>query len=71
MKKRPSRRARRQARGLATLEMVLCLPFLLFIMALMINFGTAAAWKVRTLVVARNACWATRWPRGTGDLPRP
>jgi hypothetical protein len=51
--------------------MVLCLPLLLFIMALMINYGTVAAWKVRTLVCARNAVWATRWPRGMNDLPRP
>lgn len=68
--RRPARRSRR-LRGLATLEMVLCLPLLLFIMALMINFGTAAAWKVRTLVNARHAVWATRWPRSMGDLPRP
>ena len=69
--KRLTKLMRRRARGLATLEMVLCLPLLLFIMALMINFGTAAAWKVRTLVVARHAVWATRWPRETSDLPRP
>lgn len=49
----------------------MCLPMLLFIMALMMNFGTAATWKVRTLVVGRHAAFATRWPRGMDDLPRP
>jgi|YNPNPStandDraft_1061719.scaffolds.fasta_scaffold15612_2 hypothetical protein len=58
-------------RGLAPLELALALPILLLIMALMINFGTAAAWKVRTQVVARHAVWATRWPRSMDDLPRP
>jgi|GEM_PF-644484 len=58
-------------RGLAPLELALALPLLLMIMALMINFGTAAAWKVRTQVVARHAVWATRWPRHMDDLPRP
>ncbi|MCS7306754.1 MAG: hypothetical protein NZ602_16800 [Thermoguttaceae bacterium] len=58
-------------RGLAPLELALALPLLLMIMALMINFGTAAAWKVRAQVVARHAVWATRWPRDLSDLPRP
>lgn len=57
--------------GLAPLELALALPLLLMIMGLMINFGTAAAWKVRAQVVARHAVWASRWPRGTNDLPRP
>jgi hypothetical protein len=51
--------------------MVLSLPILLFIMALMINFGTAASWKVRSLSVARHAVWSSRWPRTPGSLPRP
>lgn len=66
---RPDRDAKR--RGLATLEMVLCLPVLLCMMALMLNYGTVATWKVRALTVARHAAWATRWPRDMNDLPRP
>jgi hypothetical protein len=50
-------------RGLAPLELVLSLPLLLFVMALMINYGTAASWKVRALMVARNQAWSARWPR--------
>ncbi len=58
-------------RGLSTLEMVLSLPILLLVMALMVNFGTAASWKVRSLVVARHALWSTLWPRSGGRMPRP
>jgi len=68
---RKSAHRRLGRRGLAPLELALALPILLMIMALMINFGTAAAWKVRTQVVARHAVWATRWPRDMNDLPRP
>jgi len=57
--------------GLSTLEMVLCLPILLFIMALMVNFGTVACWKVRSLSIAREAVWSTRWPRSGNSNPRP
>ena len=57
--------------GLSTLEMVLCLPVLLMVMALMINFGTVASWRIRQLSVARHAAWANRSGR-TGDRnPRP
>ena len=53
------------------LELVLALPLLLFIMALIINYGTVSAWKVRANSVARLAVWEARWPR-TGDSdPRP
>lgn len=61
----------RRRRGLSTLEMVLSLPILLFIMALMINFGTAACWKIRALSVARHAVWGSRWPRTGFNNPRP
>lgn len=61
----------RRRRGLSTLEMVLSLPILLFVMALMINYGTVACWKVRALSVARNAVWSTRWPRTGHSNPRP
>lgn len=56
--------------GLATVEFVLALPILLFVMALAINFGTAASWKVRTLVAARHAAWSTRPPRTGFQYPR-
>ena len=58
-------------RGLSTLEMVLCLPILLFVMALMINFGTVASWKLRGLSAARHAVWGNRSLRTTGNTPRP
>jgi len=66
------RRALPERRGLSTLEMVLCLPLLLMVMAVMINFGVAACWKVRCCAtVSRHLLWNTRWPRtGTTD-PRP
>lgn len=61
----------RYRRGLSTLELVLALPILLFIMALMINFGTVACWKVRALNVARDSLWSSRWPRLSVASPRP
>jgi hypothetical protein len=57
--------------GLATLELVLSLPILLFVMALIINFGTVASWKVRGLTNARNAVWSSRVSRNGGAMPRP
>lgn len=56
--------------GLAPLELVLCLPLLLLIMALIMNFGTAAAWKVRSLTVARQVVWRQRYPRNGATDPR-
>ncbi len=53
------------------LELVLALPILLLLMALIINFGTVSAWKVRALASARHSAWSTRWPRDGGRLPRP
>ena len=50
-------------RGLAPLELVLGLPILLMLMALMVNFGTVACWKVRALTVAREKAFASRSPR--------
>lgn len=58
-------------RALATLELVLVLPILLLLMALMINFGAVACWKVRGLSAARNILWNTRWPRSGETNPRP
>jgi hypothetical protein len=40
-------------------------------MALMIDFGTAACWKIRSLSIAREAVWSTRWPRSAEGNPRP
>ena len=50
--------------------MVLWLPILLFVMALMVNFGTFATWRVRGEVVSRHAVWRTRWPRTGVDEGR-
>ena len=58
-------------RGLSTLELVMALPILLMVMALMVNYGVVACWKVRGLSVARNALWSTRWPRSGASNPRP
>ena len=58
-------------RGISTLEMVLCLPLLLMVMALMINYGVVASWNVRSLAISRHAAWSTRWPRNGDRLPRP
>ena len=60
---------RPRRRGLAPLELVLALPILLFIMALIINFGIIACWKVREISVARLAVWEARWPRTPPNPP--
>ena len=57
--------------GLAPLELVIAIPLFLFMMALMINFGTVAAWRVRSLAVARHMVWASRHPRNLALAPRP
>jgi hypothetical protein len=51
---------RRGRRGLSMLELVLVLPLLLFVMALIINFGTFACWKARSEMAARHSIWARR-----------
>ena len=51
--------------------MVLAMPLLLMIMALMINYSTVSAWKVRGLTVARHELWSSRWPRNPNRTPRP
>ena len=53
------------------LELTLALPILLFIMALIYNYGIVAAWKAREHSVARLAVWETRWPRTGSSDPRP
>lgn len=57
--------------GLAMLELTLALPLLLLIMALMINYGTVACWKVRALAVADYTISGVRYPRNADTLPRP
>jgi hypothetical protein len=57
--------------GLSALELVLALPFLLGIMALMVNIGNVACWKVRSLTVARQAVWGARWARTGSSDPTP
>lgn len=58
-------------RGLAPLELVLSLPLMLFVMSLIVNFGTVAAWKVRSQTAVRYAAWRSLNGR-TGQLdPNP
>ena len=57
--------------GLAPLELVLVLPFLLFVMALMIDFGTRAAWKVRSQTNTRYAAVRTLMGRTGSFDPNP
>ncbi|HVW36915.1 MAG TPA: TadE family protein [Pirellulales bacterium] len=55
-------------RGLAPLEFVLCMPVLLFVLALMVDAGSKSCWKLRGLTAARDAAWRTRYPRTAGVL---
>lgn len=55
-------------RGLAPLEFVMCLPVLLFVLALLVNTGSKSCWKLRGVVAARDAAWRTRYPRSQGVL---
>jgi hypothetical protein len=57
--------------GLAPLEFVLALPILLFLMALMINFGIIGAWKVRTQTNTRYAAWRSVDSRSGQFNPTP
>ncbi len=61
----------RPRRGLAPVEMALVLPFLMLFMAVIIAFGYAASWKIRSEVVARNVGWRSRFPRWANDDTRP
>lgn len=65
-------RTKRQRRaGLAPLELVLSLPIMLFVMALIIDFGNMAPWKTRAANVAREAAWREHWPHQGGNNPLP
>lgn len=60
-----------QRAGLAPLEFVLSLPLLLLVMGLMISFGVAASWKIRTHAIAREAAWRTLNLRDGNNNPTP
>jgi hypothetical protein len=62
------RRGNGRRRGLAPVELVLAIPLVMFVTALAVIAGTAACWKTRTAVVARDAIWSHRWPRGGAAL---
>jgi hypothetical protein len=49
----------------------MALPIVLLVMALMVNFGSVASWKIRALSVARNQLWSHRFPRDGSTYPRP
>ena len=66
LRARPLRR-----RALATLELVLALPVLLLLMALLVNFGVAVCWRLRTQAVTSQALWESRFDRSAGGTPRP
>ncbi|MBN1395772.1 MAG: hypothetical protein JW959_12185 [Pirellulales bacterium] len=51
------------------LELVLALPILLMIMALMVNFGAVASWKIRGLSVSRFEAWRARHERSAYNYP--
>jgi hypothetical protein len=55
--------------GLAPLELVLYLPIMLFVMALMVNFGNMAAWKIRAQSNTRYSATRSLQDR-TGDHER-
>ena len=57
--------------GLAPLELVLSLVFLLVMMALIINFGSISAWHVRGKMAARYAVARTLSIRTGGNDPMP
>ena len=70
-KRRRTLHHRQRLRGTAPLEMVLCLPILLLVMALMVNSGAVSRCKVQSQVAARHAVWSSRWPRSPDRSPRP
>jgi hypothetical protein len=66
-----SYRTRSRRRGLAPLELVLWLPVFMMVLALMVVFGNAAVWKLRTSFAARDAVWRIRTPRTGQNDPVP
>lgn len=57
--------------GLAPLELVMALPLMLCVMALMINFGNAATWKIRAATSARLVSWRSRPLWDVPNDPKP
>lgn len=53
------------------MEFVMCLPVLLFVLALMVDSGSKSCWKLRGAVAARDAAWRTRNGRSVGPLGNP
>lgn len=73
---KPASRFRRlpKRRGLAPLEFVMCLPVLLFVLALMVDAGSKSCWKLRGVVAARDAAWCSRHMQflvGSNQIPLP
>src|SRR5688572_18090339 len=66
--RRPSGSCRRH--GLAPMELVLWLPVLLFMVALLVNYGTMATWRIRGEVVAHDAAFRARWGRSGNNEGR-
>lgn len=62
---------RRTRRGLAPLELVFALPLLLAVLALIVNIGIEVKWKIRALVVSRQAVWRQRPGRNGAQDPNP
>lgn len=67
----PHQSARFARSGLAPLELVLWLPVLMFVTALLVNYGVAAAWRVRGETVSRDGVWRLLTPRDANGEPRP
>ena len=65
------RSAKRQRSGLAPLELVLALPLLLSVMALIVNFGHVATWKIRGATNSRLAMWRHRPMWNADSDPKP
>lgn len=61
----------RRRSGLAPLELVLALPLLLSVMALTVNFGHAATWKIRAATNSRLAMWRHRPMWNADGDPKP
>ena len=57
--------------GLAPLELVLALPLLLSVMALIVNFGHVATWKIRAATNSRLAMWRHRPLWNADSDPKP
>lgn len=58
-------------RALAPLELILSLPFLMAVLALIINMGIEVKWKIQTLAVSRQAVWRQRPGRKGATDPQP